>query len=97
MKDILKMTKKQRDDYLSTLDIDVELDKIIDFRTRVDNEGLYPTKRLIHLAHSTYKLFFGHNRTPSNIQEKFNYLMVNLMVFINNGLYDDFIKESESK
>lgn len=95
MKDILKMTSKQRCDYLSSLNVDEELVKANYFRIRVDNECLYPIKRLTALVNSSHKLFFGHNRAPGNTQEKFNYLMVHLIVFINSGLYEDFIKESE--
>ena len=95
MKDILKMTSKQRRDYLSNINIDKELDKANDFRIRVDNEGIYPINRLTDLVHTSHKLFFGNNRTPTNKQDKFNYLMVHLIVFINSGLYENFIKESE--
>ena len=58
MKDILKMTSKQRRDYLSSLNVDEELVKANDFRIRADNECLYPIKRLTGLVNSSYKLFF---------------------------------------
>ena len=93
MKDILKMSYKERTSYLNNIDVDKELDKAIDYRIRIDNEMSISVTQLIR---KNYKLFFGTNKQPKTINEKFNYLLVILSVFNCLNIYDDFIKESES-
>ena len=92
MKDLLKMTSKERANYLSNIDVDKELDKAIDYRIRIDNGMSISVSQLIR---KNYKLFFGTNKQPKTINEKFNYLLVILTVFNCLNIYDDFIKESE--
>ena len=92
MKDLLKMTSKERGNYLSNIDVDKELAKAIDYRVRIDNKMAISASQLIR---KNYKLFFGANKQPKTTIEKFNYLLINLSVFINLGVYDEFIKESE--
>ena len=92
MKDILKMSIKERTSYLSNIDVDKELAKAIDYRIRIDREMSIFVSQLIR---KNYKLFFGTNKEPKTPNEKFNYLLVILSVFISLDVYDDFIKESE--
>ena len=92
MKDLLKMTSKERGNYLNNIDIDKELAKAIDYRTRIDNKMPISVSQLIR---KNYKLFFGTNKEPKTVNEKFNYLLVILSVFNCLNLYDEFIKESE--
>ena len=92
MKDLLKMTSKERGNYLSNIDVDKELAKAIDYRVRIDNKMAISASQLIR---KNYKLFFGTNKQPKTPNEKFNYLLVILSVFNCLNLYDEFIKESE--
>ena len=92
MKDILKMSCKERTSYLSNIDVDKELAKAIDYRVRIDNKTSIFVSQLIR---KNYKLFFSTNKEPKTPNEKFNYLLVILSVFISLDVYDDFIKESE--
>ena len=92
MKDLLKMTSKERGNYLDHIDVDKELAKAIDYRIRIDNETPIFVSQLIR---KKYKLFFGTNKEPKTDNEKFNYLLIILSVFISLDVYDDFIKESE--
>ena len=92
MKDILKMSYKERTSYLSNIDVDKELAKAIDYRIRIDNKMPISVSQLIR---KNYKLFFGTNKEPKTVNEKFNYLLVILSVFNCLNIYDDFIKESE--
>lgn len=93
MKDILKMSSKERSIYFSNVDIDDEIEKAKDFSRRRDNYFVYPICQLVRQNH---KLFFGHVRQPKTDNEKYNYLMIYLSVFVSNGLYNEFVKESES-
>ena len=93
MKDILKMSCKERTSYLSNIDVDKELAKAINYRIRIDNKTSTIASQLIR---KNYKLFFGTNKEPKTTNEKFNYLLIILSVFISLDVYDDFIKESES-
>ena len=93
MKDITKMTSKERTTYLTNIDIDKELDKVNDYLTRIDNKMPFSVTQLIR---KNYKLFFGNNKQPKTSNEKFNYLLTILSVFISLGVYDEFIKESAS-
>ena len=92
MKDILKMSCKERTTYLDHIDVDKELGKAIDYRIRIDNNMSIFASQLIR---KNYKLFFGNNKEPKTVNEKFNYLLIILSVFISLDVYDDFIKESE--
>ena len=92
MKDLLKMTSIERGIYLNNIDVDKELAKAIDYRIRIDNKMPISVSQLIR---KNYKLFFGTNKEPKTVNEKFNYLLVILSVFNCLNLYDDFIKESE--
>ena len=92
MKDLLKMTSKERGNYLNNIDVDKELAKAIDYRIRIDNETSIFASQLIR---KNYKLFFGTNKEPKTLNEKFNYLFIILSVFISLDVYDEFIKESE--
>ena len=92
MKDLLKMTFKERGNYLNHIDVDKELAKAIDYRIRIDNNMSISASQLIR---NNYKLFFGTNKEPKTVNEKFNYLLVILSVFNCLNVYDDFIKESE--
>ena len=92
MKDLLKMTSKERANYLSNIDVDKELDKAIDYRIRIDNGMSISVSQLIR---KNYKLFFGTNKEPKTVNEKFNYLLIILSVFNCLNVYDEFIKESE--
>ena len=92
MKDILKMSYKERTSYLSSIDVDKELAKAIDYRVRIDNKTSTNVSQLIR---KNYKLFFGTNKEPKTPNEKFNYLLIILSVFNCLNLYDEFIKESE--
>ena len=92
MKDLLKMTSKERGIYLNNIDVDKELAKAIDYRIRIDNKTSTIASQLIR---KNYKLFFGTNKEPKTVNEKFNYLLIILSVFISLDVYDDFIKESE--
>ena len=93
MKDILKMSCKERTSYLSNIDVDKELAKAINYRIRTDNKTSTIASQLIR---KNYKLFFGTNKQPKTTNEKINYLLIILSVFISLDVYDDFIKESES-
>ena len=93
MKDITKMSYKERTSYLNNLDIDKELDKADNYLTRIDNKMPFSVTQLIR---KNYKLFFGNNKQPKTANEKFNYLLVIISVFISLHVYDEFIKESES-
>ena len=92
MKDILKMSYKERNTYLNNIDVDKELAKAINYRIRIDNKSSIIVSQLIR---KNYKLFFGTNKEPKTPNEKFNYLLVILSVFNCLNVYDDFIKESE--
>ena len=92
MKDILKMSYKERTSYLSNIDVDKELAKAIDYRIRIDNKMPISVSKLIR---NNYKLFFGSNKQPKTPNEKINYLLIILSVFISLHVYDEFIKESE--
>ena len=92
MKDILKMSYKERTSYLVNIDVDKELAKANDYRIRIDNKMAITVTQLIR---KNYKLFFGTNKEPKTVNEKFNYLLVILSVFNCLNLYDEFIKESE--
>ena len=92
MKDILKMSYKERTSYLSNIDVDKELAKAIDYRIRIDNKASIFASQLIR---KNYKLFFGTNKEPKTPNEKFNYLLIILSVFISLDVYDEFIKESD--
>ena len=92
MKDILKMSYKERNTYLNNIDVDKELAKAIDYRIRIDNKMAISVSQLIR---KNYKLFFGTNKEPKTPNEKFNYLIVILSVFNSLDVYDEFIKESE--
>ena len=92
MKDILKMSCKERTSYLSNIDVDKELAKAIDYRVRIDNKTSIFASQLIR---KNYKLFFGTNKEPKTANEKVNYLLVILSVFNCLNIYDEFIKESE--
>ena len=93
MKDITKMSYKERSSYLNNIDIDKELDKAINYRIRIDNKMSISVSQLIR---QNYKLFFGNNKQPKTANEKLNYLLSILSVFISLNVYDEFIKESES-
>ena len=93
MKDINKMSYKERTSYLNNIDIDKELAKANDYRIRIDNKMTISVTQLIR---KNYKLFFGTNKQPKTANEKINYLLTILSVFNCLNLYDDFIKESES-
>ena len=92
MKDILKMSYKERTTYLNNIDVDKELAKANDYRNRIDIESSSCVTQLIR---KNYKLFFGTNKEPKTVNEKFNYLLIILSVFISLDVYDDFIKECE--
>ena len=92
MKDILKMSCKERTSYLNNIDVDKELAKAINYRIRIDNKTSTIVSQLIR---KNYKLFFGTNKQPKTANEKFNYLLIILSVFNCLNVYDDFIKESE--
>ena len=92
MKDILKMSYKERTSYLSNIDVDKELAKVIDYKIRIDNKTSTIVSQLIR---KNYKLFFGTNKQPKTANEKFNYLLVIISVLNCLNLYDEFIKESE--
>ena len=92
MKDILKMSYKERTSYLSNIDVDKELDKANKYRIRIDNKTPIIVSQLIR---KNYKLFFGTNKEPKTTNEKINYLLIILSVFISLDVYDEFIKESE--
>ena len=92
MKDLLKMTSKERGNYLNNIDVDKELAKAIDYQIRIDNKMPISVSQLIR---KNYKLFFGTIKQPKTINEKFNYLLIILSVFIGLDVYDEFIKESE--
>ena len=93
MKDITKMSFKERTTYLTNIDIDKELDKAYNYLTRIDNKMPFSVTQLIR---KNYKLFFGNNKQPKTTNEKFNYLLTILSVFNCLNLYDEFIRESES-
>ena len=93
MKDILKMSCKERTTYLNNIDVDKELAKAINYRIRIDNKTSLIVSQLIR---KNYKLFFGSNKEPKTTNEKINYLLTILSVFISLDVYDEFIKESES-
>ena len=92
MKDILKMSYKERTSYLTNIDVDKELAKANDYRIGIDNKMSICAS---HLIRKNYKLFFGTNKQPKTINEKLNYLLTILSVFISLDVYDEFIKESE--
>ena len=92
MKDILKMSCKERTSYLNNIDVDKELAKAINYRIRIGNKTSISVSQLIR---KNYKLFFGTNKEPKTVNEKFNYLLVILSVFVSLDVYDSFIKESE--
>ena len=92
MKDILKMSYKERTSYLNNIDVVKELAKAHDYLTGIDNKMSVSVTQLIR---KNYKLFFGTNKQPKTVNEKFNYLLIILSVFISLDVYDDFIKESE--
>ena len=92
VKDLLKMSSKERENYLNSFDVDKELAKANDYRIRIDNKMPISVTQLIR---KNYKLFFGTNKQPKTVNEKFNYLIVILSVFNSLDVYDEFIKESE--
>ena len=94
MKDILKMTSKERDSYLNNIDIDKELDKVIGYRITLDNKLPVSVTQLVR---KNYKLFFGTNKQPKSYVEKFNHLLIHLSVFISLDVYEDYIKGSDSE
>ena len=93
MKDITKMSSKERTTYLSNIDVDKELNNATNYRIRIDNKMSVSVSQLIR---KNYKLFFGTNKEPKTPNEKFNYLLIILSVFISLDVYDEFIRESES-
>ena len=92
MKDLLKMTIKEREIYLNSFDVDKELKNAKDFALDKNRHFYHPTSQI---ARKKHKLMFGHVKQPKSKNEKFNWLMVYLSIFLDNGLYDEFIKESE--
>ena len=97
MKDILRMTKIERMKYMSSIDIDEELKKAIDFKIKLsDFRNDNYVYNFSSLLAKSFKLFNGHNRTPSSNQEKLNYLFILINMFVILDVYDIYIKESES-
>ena len=92
MKDLLKMTFKERENYLNSFDVDKELKNAKDFALDKNNHFYHPISQL---ARKKHKLMFGHIKQPKTEIEKFNWLMVYLSIFLDNDIYDTFIKESE--
>ena len=90
---MLKMTRKERASYMATVDIDKELDKVVDYKIYLRT---HESLNVYSMVNQIHKLMFGHNRQPSNISEKYNYLMVHLVVLYIIGEYYNFIGESES-
>ena len=93
MKDLMKMSFKERVNYLNSFDVDKELKNAEDF-ARDKSEYFYqPISQMVRKKH---KLMFGHVKQPKTKNEKFNWLMVYLSIFLDYDIYDRFIKESES-
>ena len=92
MKDLLKMTFKEREIYLNSFDVDKELKNAKDFALDKSNHFYHPISQMTRMKH---KLMFGHVREPKTKIEKFNWLMVYLSIFLDYDYYDRFIKESE--
>ena len=93
MKDLLKMTFKERENYLNSFDVDKELKNAKDFALDKSTHFYHPISQI---ARNKHKLMFGHLKEPKTKNEKFNWLMVYLSIFLDNDMYNDFIKESES-
>ena len=91
------MSKMERMKYMATIDIDEELKKAIDFKFKLSD---LRNDNYIHnfssLFSKSFKLFYGHNRTPSTKHEKLNYFFILINMFVILDVYDEFIKESES-
>ena len=83
--------------YMTTIDIDEELKKAIDFKIKLsdfrNDNYIYNFSSLFA---SSFKLLNGHNRTPSSNQEKLNYLFILINMFVILEVYNEYIKESES-
>ena len=93
MKDLIKMTIKEREIYLNNFDVDKELKNAKDFALDKSNHFYHPISQI---ARKKHKLMFGHVKQPKSKDEKFKWLMVYLSIFLDNDIYDRFIKESES-
>ena len=93
MKDLMKMSFKERVNYLNSFDVDKELKNAMDFALDKSEYFYHPISQMVRKKH---KLMFGHVKQPKTKNEKFNWLMVYLTIFLDIDVYDEFIKESES-
>lgn len=98
MKDILKMTAKQRLEYLTFIDLNECNKQIIDFTYDVlDLSERYEYSQLFN---KSQKLLLGNNRSwecKKDSQFNLNIILIKLNVLMIMGYYDKFIRGSESK
>ena len=98
MKDILKMTVKQRTEYLTFIDLNECNKQIIDFTC--DELDLSERCEYSQLFNKSQKLLLGNNRSwecKKDSQFNLNIILIKLNVLMVMGYYDKFIKESESE
>ena len=96
VKDILKMTAKQRTEYLSIIDLNECNKQIVDFIC--DDLDLYERCEYSQLFNKSQKLLLGNNRSWECKKDRHLYLniiLIKLNVLMVMGYYDKFIKESE--
>ena len=96
MKDLLKMTKSERTNYLLALDLDECNKQIINFTY----ECMSPEDRSEYskLFNKSQKLMLGNNKSWENKKQSvlnFNIILIKLIVLLVLNHYDKFIKWSD--
>lgn len=95
VKDILKMTSKQRSEYLSTINLDECNNEIINYTCNME---LSDRNEYSQLCRKSQKLLLGNNQSwecKKNSDLNFNILLIKLNVLLILGHYEKFIKGSD--
>ena len=98
MKDILKMTAKQRTDYLTFIDLNECNKQIIDFTC--DKLDLSERYEYTQLFRKSQKLLLGNNRSwepKKDSQFNLNLILIKLNVLMVLGYYEKFINWSDNQ
>lgn len=98
MKDILKMTRKQRIEYLSFVDLNECNKQLIDFA--YDVLDLSERYEFSNLWNKSQKLLLGNNQSWENkkhSQLNYGIILIKLNVLIYMGYYEKFINWSDNQ